>query len=64
MEKGLIMWGCGNRKCKSCQPFTYGCEYCQTTFIKPVANGDVYVCESCGFITDEQADEANFADLV
>ena len=40
------MWCCGNRKCKSCQPFTYACEYCSGRFDKPVANGDVYVCSS------------------
>jgi hypothetical protein len=58
------MYGCGNNKCKSCQPFTYACEYCSGRFDKPVANGDVYVCDSCGFITDEQSDEIKFADLV
>jgi hypothetical protein len=59
-----MTWGCGNRKCKSCQPFTYGCEYCGATFLKPVANGDVYMCESCGYVVDEQSDETKFVNLV
>jgi hypothetical protein len=32
--------------------------------MKPVANGDFYVCESCGYVVDEQSNETKFADLV
>jgi len=59
-----MTWGCGNRKCKGCQPFTYGCEYCGADFELPVSNGDIYVCDSCGYVVDEQLDEIKFADLV
>lgn len=58
------MYGCGNRKCVPCYPFTYGCEYCAGTFETPIANGEVHVCDSCGYVTDEQSDEIKFADLV
>lgn len=58
------MYGCGNRKCKPCYPFTYGCEFCGADFLNPVANGDEFVCNSCGYVVNEQTDEIEFRDWV
>jgi hypothetical protein len=57
-----MSFGCGNYKCKPCYPFTYGCDYCGANFSLPVANGDEFVCDSCGYVTNSQDEENVFAE--
>ena len=46
-------YGCGLNTCKRCYPVQYACDYCNTELPEPIANGENYTCEECGYDNKE-----------
>ena len=53
LEKGRSQYGCGLDTCKRCYPIQYRCAFCNEDFTQPLANGEHYECEACGFDSKE-----------
>lgn len=53
IQKTQSHYGCGNDDCVACYPIQYACADCYTRFTSPIAKGEHYECESCGFNSKE-----------
>ena len=40
-------YGCGAHDCVRCYPIQYSCEWCETVWESPIANGEEYTCPEC-----------------
>lgn len=53
LESKQSHYGCGSDTCVSCYPIQYRCDYCNEDFTNPIANGEHYECEECGYDNKE-----------
>jgi Zn-finger protein len=51
-EQGRSHYGCGSATCAACYPVQYACEGCGEDFASPIANGEVFTCEGCEWISN------------
>lgn len=52
LEQGRSHYGCGSDTCLACYPVQYACEGCGEAFGSPIANGEVFTCEGCDWISN------------
>lgn len=49
LEAEKSSYGCGADKCLACYPIHYRCADCGEDYPDPIANGEKYICENCGY---------------
>lgn len=54
LEAKQSHYGCGADTCTDCYPIQYRCDYCNEDFPAPIANGEHYTCEECGYDNKEE----------
>lgn len=52
LEATQSHYGCGADDCVACYPIQYGCEFCDTRWEQPIANGEVFKCPECEWVAN------------
>ena len=52
LEAAQSKYGCGADGCKACYPIQYSCAWCLEEFEAPIANGEMFECEECGWVNN------------
>ena len=50
-------YGCGASNCVRCYPIQYACDWCDTEWDNPIANGEDYTCPECNHSVSYLANE-------